>query len=457
MICLWPAVAAASNGAGHGGLGSDLYSVLILLAIIGAAYIITHLLLERVAERFGFVTGAEYIVLGALLGPVLGVLDLDTLSALTPVSVLGTGSLGLLAGLNLNFRNFSALQTRAFKSGVIIALGTFVAVVGAPTLLALYFKAPGGVGELMPIFLCTGAVAIVVNAGPMRAMAAFLGAEGRATEFGVQVARFCSSVGIIAFGLIFCLYNETSVPFPVEAPFVWLTWLGIHLLLGIILGLVFATFLGRDFSDDKLITVFMGMVIFTSGFAYFLHLSPIFVNFILGVVLINVGRHVEHVQNRLIAIRRPLYIILFFFAGAGWALQAEPVWGYFLVLVYLGLRFAGRLIGSMAATRAISIQSYGAGMSRALQGSGALSVAMLLDFNQVFGTLEYVGLMYNGLLIAIVLSEIFSYPMTRSWLIDVADVVSPERRAGANSSTTGASTAGAPGANASTPDNQEAR
>src|SRR5699024_451371 len=139
-----------------------------------------------------------------------------------------------------------------------------------------------------------------------------------------------------------------------------------------------------------------------------------------------------NVQKRLLAIRRPLYIILFFFAGAGWALQAEPIWGYALVLAYMGLRFIGRLVGSLGATRLLSIRSYGAGLNRALQGAGALSVAMLLDFNQGFGTLEYVGLMYNGLLIAIVLSEILSYPMTRSWLIDVADVVTPERRAQAN-------------------------
>jgi Kef-type K+ transport system membrane component KefB len=56
--------------------------------------------------------------------------------------------------------------------------------------------------------------------------------------------------------------------------------------------------------------------------AYYLQLSPIFVNFVLGVVLMNLGRHSDHVESRLISIRRPLYILLFFFAGAGWALDA---------------------------------------------------------------------------------------------------------------------------------------
>ncbi|TDP72208.1 Kef-type K+ transport system membrane component KefB [Bradymonas sediminis] len=428
MIFVLPAMSwAAEEGAQHQ-VDSDLYRVLILLAIVGAAYIITHLLLERLAERFGFVTGTEYIVLGALLGPVFGVLDTETIGALTPVNVLGTGSLGLLAGLNLRFRGFTPFRMRAFQSGITIALGTLLTVVGVPLLALIYFDFPGGVDPFMPILLCSGAVAVVVNTGPLRAMAAFWGAEGSTTDFSVQVARFCSSVGIIAFGLIFCFYNETTVPFDVDPPFVWMTWLGIHLLLGSVLGLIFAGFLIRELSDDMLITIFMGMVIFTSGFAYYLHLSPIFVNFVLGVVLINVSQHVEHVHKRLLEIRRPLYIILFFFAGAGWALSAEPIWGYLLVFAYLVLRFVGRMIGSIGASRITKDRSYGSGLYRALQGSGALSVAMLLDFTQVFGNLEYAGLMYNGLLIAIVLSEIASYPLTRNWLIDVADVASPEKR-----------------------------
>lgn len=429
MVFASPAIAQAAGGGSGPGLGSDLYRILILLAIVGAAYIITHALLERIAERFGFVTGIEYIVLGALLGPVFGVLDADTVSALTPVSVLGTGSLGLLAGLNLHFRRFTSFRLRAFRSGIIIALGTFATVVGGPLLAIFYFGAPADIPEFLPLLLCTGAVAVVVNTGPLRAMAAFWGAEGSATDFSVQVARFCSSVGIIAFGLIFCFYNETTVPFDVDPPFVWMTWMGIHLLLGSLLGLVFAGFLNRDLPDEKLITVFMGMVIFTSGFAYYLHLSPIFVNFVLGVVVINVSQHVEHVHKQLLDIRRPLYIILFFFAGAGWSITAQPVWGYLLVLGYLLLRFVGRMLGSIGASRLTTKRSYGSGLYRALQGAGALSVAMLLDFTQVFGNIEYVGLMYNGLLIAIVLSEIVSYPLTRNWLIDVADVASPEKRA----------------------------
>lgn len=435
IALLWPVIGLAAGKGGFEGLDPSQESVLILLAIVGVAYLVTHLVLERVAERFGFVTGVEYIVLGAILGPaasyipdVQPLIDDTTLGALTPAIVLGTGSLGLWGGLHFDFKKFGNLQFRALKSAMFISLTTLLVVVGVATAVLYYFWSPGTVVAAMPALLCVGTVAMVADTGPLRSMAAYLGAEGPATEFGALVAGYCSAMGITAFGLIFCFYNTTTVPFDVDPPFVWLVWFGIHLLLGSALGLVFATFLRRDFSDDKIITVVIGMVIFSSGFAYYLHLSPIFVNFILGVVLINTGRHADHVESRLRAIRRPLYIVLFFFAGAGWKTGNVAWWAFALVIVYVVLRRTSRLAGSLAATRIVSQQTYGAGLGRALLAPGALSVAMLLNFDQVFSGSPYAKVLYDGLLTAIVVTEIVAYPMTRSWLIDVADVAPPEQR-----------------------------
>lgn len=435
IALLWPMMGLAAGDGGFQGLDPSQESVLILLAIIGVAYLVTHLVLERVAEKFGFVTGVEYIVLGAILGPVAyyipdvqPLIDDETLGALTPAIVLGTGSLGLWGGLHIDFKKFGALRARALKSAMFISLATLLVTVGVAVLALYYTWAPDGILAVMPALLCMGTIAVVADASPLRSMAAYLGAEGQATEFGALVAGYCSAIGIIAFGLIFCFYNTTAVPFEVDAPFVWLVWFGIHLLLGSVLGLVFATFLRRDFSDDKIITVVIGMVIFSSGFAYYLHLSPIFVNFILGIVLINTGRHADHVESRLRAIQRPLYIVLFFFAGAGWKTEGVPWWTFALVVAYVIVRRAGRLTGSLLATRIVSQETYGAGLGRALLAPGALSVAMLLNFDQVFSSSAYAEVLYDGILTAIVVTEIVAYPMTRSWLIDVADVAPPEQR-----------------------------
>jgi Kef-type K+ transport system membrane component KefB len=425
LALLWPSMSAASEQAG---LDPDQYRILILLAVVGVAYLVTHLVLERLAERYGFVTGVEYIVLGAILGPaVLNFLDTDTVSALTPAVVLGTGSLGLWGGLHFDFSSFGRIQARALKSALIISLFTLIVVVGVSTAVIFYVWSPSLLAAVLPGLLCVGTVAVVADTSPLRSMAAYLSAEGPATEFGVQVAGYCSAIGIVAFGLIFCFYNTTTLPVTVDPSLLWAVWFGIHLLLGGVLGLVFATFLRRDFSDEKIITVVMGMVIFTSGFAYYLHLSPIFVNFILGIVLINTAPHADHVESRLRAIRRPVYIVLFFFAGAGWAVDA-PMWSYALVIGYVVLRRVGRFFGSVAATRIVAKNAFGAGIGRALLAPGGLSVAMLLNFYQVFYARPYAAVVYNALLLAVVVTEIFSYPRTRSWLIDVADIKRPEQR-----------------------------
>lgn len=417
---LWPGPLWAAGGGGGGQATAD---VLVILAVVGVAYAVAHLLLERLAERFGIATGVEYIVLGAILGPVLQWITLDTLTGLTPAIVLGTGSLGLLGGLQIDFSKFGALDRRALALALVISTMTFVFVVVLPGALLLWLHSPQGLWHAGAGLLCVGAVAMVADTGPIRAMIAYLGVRGQSTQLGLQTARFCSAIGIVVFGLIFCFYNTTSGPFVFEGPLVWLEWFGIHLILGAVFGFLFATFLRRNLSDDKTLTVLIGMVIFTSGFAYYLQLSPIFVNFILGVVIINACSQGEHVRRRLASVQRPLYIVLFFFAGVMWA-PFVPLWAYGAVIPYLLLRRMGRATGGFLAVR-LAAATRSAGLSRALMAPGALSVAMLLNFREVYSEhtmVYYAAAVYAMLLVAIVISEVLSYAMTRSWLIDVTDV-----------------------------------
>ncbi|MFP4599822.1 MAG: cation:proton antiporter [Persicimonas sp.] len=428
LAWLWPVAARAAEESETGvpGLDADQINVLIVLAVVGVAYLVTHLVLERLAERFGFVTGVEYIVLGALVGPVLGLVEPETFRGLAPVVVLGTGSLGLLAGLYFDRKEFDTDRIRALWVAAIISVITLAVMLAVPSAILLQLWEPEHLYRAMPVLMAVAAVAMVADGGPLRSLAALLGAEGRAAEFAAEVARFCSAFAIVAFGLVFCFFNSTSLPFETAPTWRWAVWLGIHLLLGGVLGIIFTNFLRRDFSDEKIITVIIGMVIFTSGVAYYLQLSPIFVNFIMGIVLINTCSYADHVQSRLMSIHRPLYIVLFFFGGAGWSLEANW-WGYALVIGYVVLRRFARYLGSFTAGRvAHSSPVVESGLARPLLTPGALSVAMVLNFYGVYEHLDHSHMLHNGLLVAIVLTELFSYPVTRNWLIDVAHVTPSE-------------------------------
>ena len=429
---LWPALVFASgggehgeghgDGGGHGG-GTEIFQdILVLLAVISVAYLITHLFLERLQKRFGLVSGVEYIILGVIIGPALGVLDPTTLSKFTPAVVLGTGSLGLFTGLNMNFRRFSGIDYEALRVALWISFVTVSIVVVLP-LGILYLTQPISVMlRWMRGLMCVGAIAMVASPALVASLRRFMAAKGDAADGAIRVAKFCSTIAILTFGLLFCMFDHDALVLP--ADYGMIEWFLVHLIIGILLGLVFATFLRRDFDADKLLTVVIGMVIFTSGIAYFLRLSPIFVNLVLGVVLANVSKQSLEVEKMLDTVQRPLYIVLFFFAGASLDLGA-PIWAFALAIPYLIVRSGARLTGGVIAMRTthpdnkhLRIPPLG----RVMLAPGALSVAMLLDFQEVFGNFATSSTVYAAMLTGILLSEVLSYIRTRSWLLDHTDV-----------------------------------
>lgn len=399
------------------GGGTEIRSLLVLLGIIAAAYLITHLLVERLQRRFGFVTGVEYIVLGVLVGPVLGLLEARTMEMFTPAIVLGTGSLGLLSGMRLRFGGFGAMDLEALRVAMWVTLGTSLTLLGLPLLIMWLTLPAAQISAALPILLGVNAIALAADPGPIQALRRFLLARGSAADLATRACEMCAALAVIAFGLMFCINNPGSVLLREE--FAPLEWLALHLSIGLLLGALFATFLRRDLSEEQTLTVIIGVVIFTSGLAYSIKLSPIFVNFILGVVLTNLSRHGAEVEKKLKNVERPLYIILFFSAGAKIAFESLW-WVYMLVVPALLLRLGGRSLGAFLAARTAEEPSPSLG--RVLLTPGGLSVAMALNFLEVYGVTPLARASYTALILFILGSEILSYRRTRSWLIDYTDV-----------------------------------
>ena len=78
--------------------------MLFLLTIVGGAYLLTHVVVDRLQQRFLFRSGLEYILLGVVLGPavVTEVHPFSDLTALGPVFAFVAGWVGLLYGLELH-------------------------------------------------------------------------------------------------------------------------------------------------------------------------------------------------------------------------------------------------------------------------------------------------------------------------------------------------------------------
>ena len=476
VLCFWWAWPRQAWAAG--GLSHEAYQqILLLLGLVGVAYIITHSLFEAVARRFGFVSGVEYILIGALVGPMLGVMDKEALVYFSPAIELGTGAVGLLAGLQVNPRGALRSGLEPMRHARWVALATLLLVVVVPGAaivalgywldlwlcqrvteeLALYAASqldcaaatlaagadsischaagaaqaapmaclPTQAGELLlylsPGLFCVGAVAMVADSGPLYSLTRFLDARGPASLTAIEVARLVSALAIAGFGFIFCLSHAGDTLFLLPQ-YAFLEWFVIHVAIGGVLGVIFGLYLRGDLGEEQLLTVVLGMVIFSSGLAFYLQLSPIFVNFVLGLVLGMMQRGAVLVEEKLVRFERPLYIVLFFFAGASFPLEGMWWWAPFLVVPYLILRHGGRWLGSVVAVRLSSGEERMPPLGRVLLVPGGLSVAMLLDFHQVFARLNYEASVYGLVLLGIVLSEFVAHRRARSWLIDATDV-----------------------------------
>jgi MFS family permease len=76
-----------------------MQTTLAALAVITVGYILAYLVFDRLRDRFGYVGGAEYVIIGFLLGPrMTGLLGAAEVQDLTPIVSLALGWLGMLLG-----------------------------------------------------------------------------------------------------------------------------------------------------------------------------------------------------------------------------------------------------------------------------------------------------------------------------------------------------------------------
>src|SRR4051812_18472610 len=72
---------------------------LVLVVIVVAAYFAAHVFFDWLGRRLAIVSGAEYLLLGILLGPnVSGILSVQRIQSFTPVSALAVGWMGAIVG-----------------------------------------------------------------------------------------------------------------------------------------------------------------------------------------------------------------------------------------------------------------------------------------------------------------------------------------------------------------------
>lgn len=453
------AVPAPALAAGGGGDSGNLLFVVVLVSVVGAAYLLTHSLVEWLQRLFLVATSLEYLVLGVLLGlvlfpgattsfvydwirsfsfmswlPATGSAGIDLLA---PFIALGAGWIGLIYGMSLDVRQLVSQRDGAlrlaFLEGALIAVPVFVT---SFALLDAFAPAdlPGGSSSL---YLCAGVLGTTAWAGSISAIDVVrrrYNVVGETLNTLVRGARFSDMLAILAFGVLFATFHDIVTPnlvdvAPTSREPTPVEWSAITLGLGAGLGVLFAIYLDEDDSDNGTLLALVGIIAFASGAAYFLDLSEITVSLVLGMVLVNLSRSGAKVRRTLAGTYRPMSLLLLLLAGMLWD---WPPLSLTLAIsaVFVGVRFLGKVSAGWAASLTTPLRR---DLFRGLIGQGDVAIAMAVTFKLVYDlgmpadiSAGYVGgiidATYTAILLGVVINEIIAPRVLKGLLVDTGEI-----------------------------------
>src|SRR3954470_11704178 len=381
-------------------------TTLAALTVITVGYILAYLVFDRLRDRYGYVGGAEYVIIGFLLGPhVTGLLGAVRVQDLTPIVSLALGWLGMLLGTYFRLPSLALVPGEHLRSAFAEALTTFGCALLA---LILLFHLVLGYGwpETMAQAVSLASVATLSSPAAVDVVARRLGGSALLPVLQLT-ARIDAVVAVAAFGLILAIYHQGQVAPSVRPPTAT-EWAVINLAIGLACGVLVHLFLGPPSQVDeaegnsRLFVALAGAIVIASGASYYLNLSPIFTNLILGFILANTGGAHGDVAGLLRATERPVYLALLIFAGAAWSPGSREL--LFIVPLFVLVRLAARLVGGWVAgtrLRAFSKPRLG----RALLAQGGLAVALAINYTQVHPELNS-DVVLTAALVSVLLFEI---------------------------------------------------
>jgi hypothetical protein len=411
-----PGVAHAASGAGQNDSAGELGTVVLLVIVIGVAYVLAHNVVERLQRRFLVVSGAEYLLLGFLLGPAFPAIHaLDNVAGLLPIIALAAGWVGLLRGTDFDFASLQKLDPATWRvvflhhllPGVAVGVGSY------------YFLTEAGWVLTSPRDAALSAAALACfaaadSAEPFDLLARRYEVSGRLASLLRNGTRLGDIAVILAFGLIFCVFHENAPQAQDYSPALW-AW--VTVLLGGALGFLFSLFLAGDESDNSRFLALVGIIAFASGGAYFLELSPLAVNLSMGFVLVNFARGGQLLHTTLESTERPMAIVLLIFAGALWE-RTELVPTLLALGGFLIARTGAKWIASVIAGWGTSLRK---DLFRGLLAHGDVTLAMAVSFRLVYEG-EAAKIAYSVVLGSIILNDLMAPRLLRGLLVDEGEI-----------------------------------
>ena len=379
-------------------------SALVLILVVVGGYLAAHVASRWLARRFLIVSGAEYLLLGILLGPqVSGVIGAGVFGGFAPFMTLALGWIGVVVGSQFHLPELVRIPAPPYRIAFFEAVLTLALMAGAMSLLfSRIFGMP--LEEAWVPAVALGAVATASAPTGIALVVRKLGGQGpvvRQIQLNTAIDAF---VAITAFSLLLAI--DHALPAGAVRPPTATEWAVISIGIGVVGGALFHLFLGEERKIDRLFIGLAGATILASGAAAYLRLSPLLPTLLIGAILVNTSGNRAEIRQVLAMVERPLYFVLLIFAGAAWQPSARA-W-VVPVLAFLAVRAAAKVGGGYLAARLNgAVPTLGAGWGRALLGHGGLAVAISLNY-VLHDRSPLANVVFTAALVSVILTDVLS-------------------------------------------------
>lgn len=391
--------------------------------------------LQRWVSRFVVLSGAEYLLVGVLVGPLLPIhlITESTMSQMQPLVSLLLGLIGFMVGMRA-----PRIQGGgpAVTVGVLSASGVVLAVAAlfitcadllgvrpghdaahyAPVLFELLgYRVGVEVSDAQLLLgLAVGGSAAVASPGVIERVRQQLGSDGPRSQLLSALAETSQWVGILALGGALALgRGDAQATQMALGPIEWIFIAG---ALGALCGVLFSLFIGREQDPQRIFLASVGGVIFASGVGTALGISPLFVNLVAGLTVGLTSSHAPAVAREIDRLAHPLFVLTMLLGGAMWQPPGDA-WLWLLTGVFV----VGRL-----AAQTLFINLFGRALietpprvAQGLLAQGTASIALALDFSQQYPS--FGPLVLSTVLGAALINEVFSHRALRALMLDLGE------------------------------------
>lgn len=390
--------------------------------------VLAFVLLSLIGAKFGFrsrraslgfrlfvSSGSQFVLLGFLLGPRVGGLVTSAVTdALAPFVALGLGWIGMLFGLQFDRNTLKAFSR--LEHGVVAVQALFTWALLAAGLIGLLLLS--GTNDVGSLAAACAAGAAGCASSPTGTAVVF--GSVRVSGPMSRLASLTTSLdGAIAIALLAGVY---AIAHPgVAAPLLdigFLRWILAPVLLALLFGWTFLSLSREKPPAEEFVLFLLALALILAGTSLSLASSALFASWLTGVFIANLSPLRKRVYAALSAWEKPVHVLFLLVAGALLSFQTWHVAP--LLVAYLVLRTAGKLLGG-ALARPLFAPHAGAGWFGAtLLSQGGVSIAIAMSARLVLGS-EFPGspavyAFFDAVILGIIVFEVIGPPIMRRTL-----------------------------------------